>query len=69
MQPHFLEWGIFSKQYLSPVPNRATGKRWILSGELPGKIIDGKPYVELAKFLGYEETKTIPDEVQELLVG
>lgn len=49
--PHFIEWGEFAPQYLNPAPTRRTGKRLIREGQIPGKIIDDKPWVNLTKFL------------------
>lgn len=65
---HFIEWGEFSPRYLSDSPNRRTGRRWIDEGEIPGKIIGDRVYVDLARFLAErEKPRAIDPEVAELL--
>lgn len=61
-----MEWGEFAPRYFSPPPTRRTGKRWIREGEIPGKVIDGRPYVDLPAFLG-QRTEIHDDELAGLL--
>lgn len=65
---HFMEWGEFAPQYLSDNPTRRTGRRWIGDGELPGKLIGDRVYVDLGRFLADRETpRPVDAEVDRLL--
>lgn len=61
-ESHFMEWGEFAPKYLTPAPDRRVGKRWIATGEIPGKILDGKPYVDVGRFL---DPANDPDPIED----
>ena len=46
-------------------PGRKKIVEWILSGEVPGKIIDGEPYVEADQFAA--PTAPVSSEIPDLL--
>lgn len=39
------DWADFAKREFAKPPTRRVGKRLVLSKEIPGRIIDGKPFV------------------------
>lgn len=68
--PHFMEWGSFAPQYLSPAPTRRTGRKWILEGEIAGKIIGDKVYVDLSRFLANStEARPVDPQLYKMLHG
>lgn len=49
------EWADFARREFAKPPTRRVGKRLILSKEIPGRIIDGSPFVYTQQFhLGAE---------------
>jgi hypothetical protein len=45
-----VEWSKFAAENFSPAPSRRVGKRWVLSGEVPGRVIGGDVYVDVQAF-------------------
>jgi hypothetical protein len=46
-----MHWSQF-RQKLDPSPTARVGKRWIRDGVIPGRFIDGEPYVDLREWNG-----------------
>ncbi len=70
MTAEFIEWREFTSQYLSDKPTRRIGRKWIDSGELPGKIIGDRVYVDLGRFLAERENpRPVSPDVARLLRG
>jgi hypothetical protein len=45
-----IEWAKFAADTFDPAPTRRVGKRWVQSGEIPGRIIGGEVYVDAQAF-------------------
>lgn len=64
------EWGEFAPKNLKKsngkCPTRRVGKRLIESGEIPGKIIDGQPWVYVERFhlQQHDQKTTRPADIE-----
>jgi len=59
------EWGDFAPKHLKQAngkaPTRRVGKRLILANEIPGRILDGKPWVYTMRYLLGETNQSTND--------
>lgn len=65
------EWGEWAKNRFTKPPTRRVGKRLIQCGEIPGEIIDGKPWVYAYRYdlrlSSPSDSKSLDQQALELL--
>lgn len=61
-----LRWDKFvAEKGYSPKPTRATGRKLIDSGHLPGEILGDWPYVDMSQYRG--QSQPPPQDIPKLL--